>query len=214
MKERPILFSAEMILALLREESPKSMTRRIMKPQPRLTPSGLWAWAPPYSWLLHGTIRHESGGQTAVDEWTSKCPYGQPGSFLWVREAWWHHKECRPPFEHTGPQGCVRYEASEAAHAIEPGRWLPEWYDKKPSIFMPRWASRLTLEITAVRAERLTDITIEDAQAEGVTPLGIEGDGRRWRAAFRELWDSLNAKRGYGWNDNPFVWAITFKRVG
>jgi hypothetical protein len=86
-------------------------------------------------------------------------------------------------------------------------------YSKRSSIFMPRWASRLTLEITAVRVERLKDITIEDAQAEGVTPLGVEGDGRRWRASFRELWDSLNAKRGYGWDKNPWAWVISFKRV-
>jgi len=120
------------------------------------------------------------------------CPYGQPGDRLWVRET---YNSCGgKPF----------YRADGELH--------PDW-KWRPSIFMPRWASRITLEITAVRVERLKDITIEDAQAEGVTPLGVEGDGRRWRAAFRELWDSLNAKRGHGWGANPWVWVISFKRV-
>ena len=87
----------------------------------------------------------------------------------------------------------------------------PKW---KSSIFMPRHASRITLEITAVRVERLKDITVTDAQAEGVTPLGVKGDGRRWRAAFRELWDSINAKRkALGWDANPWVWVISFRRL-
>ena len=206
MRERPILFSAPMILALLDER--KTMTRRVIKWPVYSVPLGLASirriFLPDDLPKLAGLI-------------LPRCPYGQPGSFLWVREAWWHHKECRPPFEHTGPQGCVRYEASEAAHATEPGRWLPEWYDKKPSIFMPRWASRILLEITAVRVERVQDISEEDVQAEGIALQPWAGEGPEgWpkTAGFAQLWDSLNAKRGHGWDANPFVWAITFKRVG
>jgi hypothetical protein len=134
-------------------------------------------------------IPTESYGKRAL---TRTCPYGQPGDRLWVRET---HNTCgEKPF----------YRAD--------GEMPLEW-KWSPSVFMPRWASRITLEITAVWVERLKDITIEDAQAEGITPLGTEGDSRRWRAGFRELWDSLNAKRGYGWDANPWVWVISFKRV-
>ena len=101
-------------------------------------------------------------------------------------------------------------------HEGNPAHW-------HPSIFMPRWASRLTLEITAVRAERLQDITEEDAKAEGLSDIpymmpgeeGVRGFGPDsiTRPRFRALWDSLNAKRGYGWDANPWAWVIEFRRL-
>jgi hypothetical protein len=89
----------------------------------------------------------------------------------------------------------------------------------RPSIFMPRWASRITLEIVSVKVERVQEISKEDAIAEGVEAVMVDGHkyglqtGNDYKWAFNQLWDSINAKRGYGWDVNPWVWAVTFKRV-
>lgn len=189
MKEQPILFSADMVRAIL--DGRKTMTRRVIKPQPPDDcvwdeESGLFAV--PESAL--GLIRH--------------CPY-EVGMNLWVRETL---------AELDDQYGGTSYAYKADASYVEPHKsWdkLPKHII--PSIFMPRWASRITLDITGVRVERVQDITVEDARSEGVEPLGSEGDSRRWRASFHELWDSLNAKRGYGWTTNPWVWVITFERT-
>jgi len=83
----------------------------------------------------------------------------------------------------------------------------------RPSIFMPRWASRITLEVVAVRVERLQDITEADAKAEGVTGALVSESGEHaaFVPAYALLWDHLNAKRGYGWSVNPWVWVVTFR---
>ena len=142
-----------------------------------------------------------------------RCPYGQVGDRLWVRET--HNLDL------WDERNVIQYKAD----------WL-EWLDTKPkdfepspikwrpSIFMPRWASRITLEITEVRVERVQEITGEDAGKEG-----IGWDDKAIRSIpqdeletylvyhFSFLWDSLNAKRGYGWEANPWVWVISFKVV-
>jgi len=193
MKERPILFSGPMVQAIL--DGRKTMTRRVCKYQPSVSVRKAGSM-----WGIKGGDALWHFGHKIVS-----CPYGQPGDRLWVRETFGVCTFC-------GKVGAYRAtptgECGDACWACN--RTIEKW---KPPIFMPRWASRITLEITAVRVERLKDITVEDAQAEGVTPLGVEGDGRRWRAAFRELWDSLNLKRGYGWDANPWVWVLSFKRV-
>jgi len=127
-----------------------------------------------------------------------KCPYGYEGDRLWVRETF------AEPF---GKGMGVIYRADY-------GENLHTW---KPSIFMPRWASRITLEVTAVRVERLQEISGKDAQQEGFPWHGIGATlqfGYRppltW---FSDLWDSLNAKRGYGWSNNPWVWCISFRKI-
>jgi hypothetical protein len=99
-------------------------------------------------------------------------------------------------------------------YAVDCKREEVEDYVTKPSIFMPRWASRITLEITEVRVERLQEISEEDARAEGVRPVNeqVELLGE-YRIGYVKLWDSLNAKRGLGWDKNPWVWAIAFRRV-
>lgn len=131
------------------------------------------------------------------------CPYGVPGDRLWVRETF-------APFS-TG--GAV-YRAdkprfSPGAHEVVGGSW-------HPSIHMPRWASRLSLEVTGVRVERLQDISEADAIAEGCH----DSDGAPTqelsgtaRGAFALLWDDLNADRGYGWDANPWVWVVEFRKV-
>ncbi|KVW08510.1 hypothetical protein LGM63_05490 [Burkholderia cepacia] len=146
------------------------------------------------------------------------------GDRLWIRET------CRADELDNGLDG-VRYPADGAFRAIEDssdaaGRWV-ELYAYRgqtgatvPAIHMPRWASRITLEITSVRAERLQSISESDARDEGVT---IEGHHMRGYCAgafgppsiraFHNLWDSLNASRGYGWDINPWVWVVAFRKV-
>lgn len=144
-----------------------------------------------------------------------------PGLKLWVRETW-------RPANLKSPRVRVEYRADMSSwgvadsHDLEtnivtpdakvlPGRARPFSNDPwKPSIFMPRWACRLVLEITKVRVERVQDITAADAIAEGIV---VDNSQLRETPNFRELWDSINAKRGFGWKVNPWVWVIEFKRV-
>lgn len=144
-----------------------------------------------------------------------RCPYGQPGDRLWVKET--HYVESAG--YRDGSVRRVLYRATE----------LDASFTWTPSRFMPRWASRLTLEITDTRIERLQEITEGDAMAEGVGRGSwpedcTEDDGalksetgyfppRSHTAAFAALWDSLNAKRGYGWDVNPFCWVLTFRSI-
>lgn len=175
MKERPILFSAPMVRALL--DGRKTQTRRVVKPQPTAT--------------REEAIRTYGKGGTFILEagfFGVRCPYGQLGDRLWVRETW------------GACAGSPVYRADDNATCPDGGRW-------KPSIHMPRWASRITLEVTGVRVERLQDISEEDAIAEGVP----EQRGDPW--AFQCLWDSINgARERCSWAANPWVWAITFSR--
>lgn len=136
------------------------------------------------------------------------CRHGQPGDRLWVRETWQHlHNEGQKADEFEQWQqnsiDCF-YLADESSPNNKPmsGRW-------RPSIHMPRWASRITLEITDVRVERLQDISNEDAVAEGIgTPCDM-----RYAAldAFKPLWESINGHDS--WEANPWVWVIEFKRI-
>lgn len=128
--------------------------------------------------------------------------YGQPADRLWVRESWGSsHMQYMPNLS------CWYYADGEPPFATGPA-----WRKRSP-IHMPRWASRITLEITDVRVQRVQDISDEDAKSEGVTlpentVTHYEG---MWRDAFWWRWDRLNAERGYPWQSNPWVWAITFQ---
>jgi len=215
-KERPILFSGPMVRAIL--EGRKTMTRRVIKEFPL---SG-YRWG---GWIVESSNRKETGMATVVPEENSKycctgkigahCPYGQPGDRLWVRETW----KCDSFMD--GSNFGIRYIADNEFHSCSSDltKWLPLWEkhaDKlRPSIFMPRWASRITLELSAVRVERLQDISEEDAKAEGcIAWRGVPGDGERTaRQAFITIWDSINAERGYSWESNPWIWVIEFKRI-
>ncbi len=174
--EKPILFSGEMVRAIL--DGRKTQTRRVVRRE----------HIPFVHSLLAGWI---SGRWSHLP-----LPYGRPGDQLWVRETW---------LEDT--VGNIRYRATE--RAVQDGNW--KW---RPSIFMPRWASRISLEVTAVRVERVRDISEEDARAEGVDSIVATDTYSSYRMGFRKLWDSINAKRGYSWESNPWVWVVEFKRVG
>lgn len=156
-------------------------------------------------WPVLVTYSDEGQGHTGHDY---RCPYGLPGSRLWVREAHvlvdgpaWSGLPCV-----EGPDGRWAYYR-EGFDRTEP-RW-------RPSIHMPRWACRLTLRVEAVRCGRLHAIDDADALAEGITYT--EGHAHRGvspRDVFAELWDSINARRGFAWQASPWVWVVTFSREG
>lgn len=191
MKERPILFSAPMVRAIL--DGTKTQTRRVVKPQPPAKVSSIYLpfKQEPNNWQGFA----DSDG---LIHWYGRCPYGQPGDRLWVREAWrWVCPD--------DPDTAIYRADGHAASKLPPGfKW-------KPSIHMPWAASRITLEITAVRVERLQAISEADAEAEGCcTPLRGHDDDFA-RGCYRNLWEQIN---GVGsWTANPWVWVIEFKRV-
>lgn len=210
MKERPILFFAPMVRAIVGGR--KTQTRRIVKPQPEYeTTSHGVRW---YRW--HGTGMTDTGG-------IQKClpansPYGQPGDRLWVRET----LRCRKngEWEYGADHQLIQMDQGDErvpqmiawAHHKEGGTCV--------SIHMPRWASRITLEVTGVRVERVQEIRETDARCEGVEGQATHGhfrEGRRdpyigYCGPFQTLWDSINAKRA-PWASNPWVWVIEFKRL-
>jgi hypothetical protein len=230
MTEHPILFAGEMVRAIL--DGHKTQTRRVIKPQPILHKPDEWKWRE-YRWHIdkHNPIDVYTMGSL------QPCPYGKPGDVLWVREAWWDWAENK-----KGPRQIAydadhkvfigRYTGCDPA--------LINGARKRPSIHMPRWACRLFLTVRNVRVERVQDISLEDVKAEGVTvpctkdgvllrvtgkypphdywPEGtiIDGHiakpGAVLKAHFCSLWDSINAKRGYGWDKNPWVWMVEFER--
>lgn len=175
-KERPIIFGATMVRAILDDR--KSQTRRI-------------AWCGEYP----------EEGSVEID-----CPYGVAGDRLWVRETFALHDHRDPPIVYYRVDDQNKYESD--------GAW-------KPSIHMPRWASRITLEITKVRVERLQDISEEDAKAEGIEPERFYSGkiarrasvyrGEYYRTPFRYLWEEINDRDA--WDKNPWVWVISFCRV-
>jgi hypothetical protein len=198
MRERPILFSGPMVRAIL--DGTKTQTRRVARPK------------------------------RSIEPMTDECPYGAPGDRLWLRETWQYADwtEDGQPFVRYAADNAVRIcegagegetlvdvwaqLSAEANYSIDGKAADRRW---RPSIFMPRWASRLTLTITDVRVERLIEISEADAIAEGIARAGRwyqPGSFGTARAAYKQLWNSLNASRGYGWLENPFVWVVSFER--
>ena len=252
MKEKPILFNAEMVRAIL--DGRKTQTRRIVKPHP---PAG-------FEW--QGVILETTGDQRDVgkaswrlypDSHNVRCPYGLTDDHLWVKEAWriygWHDGE--PYYLQYKADGAKLDEPGDSEYMDE-DKYLQYYMDSsddcekaglktegdfyvfedgepptrwRPSIFMPRWASRISLEITKMRVERLQDITYEDAVGEGTPGAGLIGgniamlvtgtdnmedcEKELRKSMFASLWDEINKKRGYGWEVNPWVWVIDFERI-
>lgn len=194
MADRPILFSAPMVRAILAGQ--KTQTRRPLR-------AGTW-WT-----REHGVVRMAPAGPACTGFAKVPCPYGEPGDRLWVREA------------HMDLGACYLYRADPGAETeralVAPGqRW-------KPAIHMPRAASRITLEVTGVRVERLQAISEADALAEGVTPKWEPGcSGRLMEAfsgfsfrpaasAYADLWEQINGPGS--WSENAWVWVVSFKVV-
>lgn len=191
MKERPILFSGPMVRAIL--EGRKTQTRRVVKPQP----------SEPVTW---GCIGGKGFGFIAGDEML-RCPYGVPGDRLWVRESFSYDARWRYEWwQETGERPDIWYWA-------DGNPTDGDWTKPKPSIHMPRSASRITLEVKSVRVERLQDITPEDAEAEGIDEFMREKKlGGYYTTAFSRLWESINGPGS--WEQNPWVWVIEFSKEG
>lgn len=223
MKQRPVLFSAAMVRAMLRAESPKTQTRRIIKGAPegacdverQIAAPSCIDLAPGTPFWRFGLVDGMSRGYV--------CPHGAPGDQLWVRETFCVGYEHEPgqftaiPFSGCEAHRRAFYRATDDDAPDEPKR---PW---KPSICMPRWASRITLELSDIRVERLQSISCEDAKAEGV-----HFDGTWWRGgkhpetgyeqcwatprrAYQAAWETINGKGS--WDANPFIWALTFTRI-
>jgi len=215
-KERPIIFTGPSIPAIL--EDRKTQTRRVMDPQPEIPrwfewrcEHGIWY---PYddlgNWL------------PCYEQW--RCPYGVPGDRLWLKET---HAPARlyRRGERLVYGEPLLYKADDDLLVLNQ-RYIGHWRSPR---FMPRWASRITLELTDVRPQRVQDISPEDVLAEGIQRQTCDGAGQVWYGigasvdpnlsrvgpirAFGCLWDSLNRKRGYLWTTNPWIWALTFRRL-
>lgn len=240
MKERPILFSTPMVKAIL--DGRKTMTRRVLNesalkviPRRKITGDMIFANIMVKGGQTTSAIMNRCGavsGKATNGEWLGLkpeefdfvCPYcggftelieskrwtihSIKGSSLWVRESWREVGSLQmadSSIPEWGKTDQVVYKADES--------WNGPF---RPSIHMPRWASRITLEVKAVRIERVQDISEEDAESEGVDFIRHYPDADETLTAkqlFECLWDSINAKRGFGWDSNPWVWAIEFKRV-
>ncbi len=205
MRDRPILFSAPMVRAIL--DGSKAQTRRVGKPVRHPDLGNMYDV---------GALVLEHEPQHVIER---ACPYGKPGDRLWVRET------CRAEELPDWTDG-VRYLADDGFVPIENTEEAAEQWVKLgcygmkfsgstecrvvPSIHMPRWASRLLLEITAVRVERLQDISRGDAMEEGC-PFKNIANGDDPRAWYRDLWGQINGPGS--WDANPWVWVVAFKRV-
>lgn len=202
MKERPMIFNAEMVRAIL--DGRKTQTRRIMKNQP----------------VLNGNLYEVFGaawskGVTSVPavpghSLSTRCPFGEVGDRIWVRETWARYNIDQDSHD-------MAYRATTPEDWPEEGRW-------RPSIHMPRWASRITLEITGVGVQRLQSISPNDASREGLIKLPATGryclnQGDQYfggashdaREVFSWLWESIYGAES--WQSNPWVWVIEFKRI-
>jgi hypothetical protein len=225
MKERGMLMSGPMVRAIL--AGTKTQTRRVVKN----LPGNVEDFLKPYR-IMAGDGHSGFGGYVFSEEYPDEgsehfpCPYGQPGDRIYVRETWqpvWAEAERPPTGDGPGNGWAIKYPATDG---------IVEYHDNdtdeitqrcRPSIHMPRWASRIDLDIISVRVERLQDISDADARAEGVpcaSDLAWDGIGddpyesavnQGHRAAFRKLWDSINGPGA--WAINPWVWVYQFKRV-
>lgn len=241
MKERPILMSAPMVRATLREVDPKTQTRRIIRLPKIITPEDGDSDAVTIAWSDNGhagpgfygylTEYPEEGAELI------RCPYGQSGDRLWVRETWVSLLHTSPatdePHAHPGDKiiehatrrangkgwnydgKVIAYRATSDVEFCDGDGFSGEMANRddmpcwKPSIHMPRAYSRIDLEVVSVRAERLQEISQEDALAEGVDPTSNSGNSAV--AAFFHLWCDINGAPS--WDANPWVWVVEFKRV-
>lgn len=215
--EKPILFQDEMVRAILRRI--KKQTRRVMKVQPS-DPENMQLM-----YVADSTDRKTVGkhhwAQLSEDGYSIvkndgeyfKCPFGNVGDKLWVREAWGTRYSFPFPPSQLAKSTPIIYRASE------PDARVARWY---PSIFIPRWASRIILEIKSIRVERLQDISRQDAIDEGLLQKYMPTDGCTWYghdgenwnlcpvSVFKSLWQSINRKK-MPWENNPYVWVVEFE---
>ena len=197
LKEHPIIFSTPMVQAIL--EDRKTQTRRIIKPQPKNTDFD---------------FRHDPYSFSIKKDLLIKCPYGQPGDLLWVRESCSYFKQLGGSLQREK----IKYKADDRWD----GNKLIKW---KPSIHMPKAAARIWLQVKDVRVERVRDLSNDDAIAEGVESFfsgmfqetrykDYEDLSNNWRSpysSFQSLWILINGLKS--WDDNQWVWVVEFERV-
>lgn len=225
MKERPIPFSGPMVRAIL--EGQKTVTRRAVKPQFMSAPvdviDGVPSWDRPANYAGEVTMNTQHG---------KPCPYGKPGDRLWVRETWLEDPENDGTWAYTQYMGCKGSPLSDIPkrfqkpdHCIFRASWKGPDMLWRPSIHMPRWASRILLEISDVRVERLQDISEDQAEAEGIEgcipgcpgPYDEHGNPEcdcmnlTYKQSFQAFWESINGRKS--WDANPWVWVVEFKRI-
>lgn len=219
MAEHPIIMRDWSVCAIL--DGRKTQTRRVIRPQPSIP--DYFEWRHEDKWRPYDDL---GNWLPCYGSW--RCPYGVPGDALWVREAHWFTRS------QSGLRR-VKILCRAARERFDSSQWRAVPQDKRfplaserwrPSIHMPRWACRLRLSVQDIRVERVQDISEADAMAEGVEattalvnnehlftecrpdlpriPAAVQG--------FCELWDRINAKRGYGWAVNPWVWVVSFRR--
>jgi hypothetical protein len=227
MKERPLPLIGPMVLATLNDL--KTMTRRVMKIQPpdehyklitTLSTTGDKRQEGKHHWAMLDNLNIIKDQNIYFS-----CPYGQPGDHLWVKETWQTGTELD---NLNGTE--ILQKAMDAGYDIGPA--CPLWYPadgayrpwcnndldfgntgrKRAARFMPRWASRIILEITGVRVERVQNISVIDCISEGIK-IDVPDYSEDAIYRFKQLWDSINAKRGFSWDVNPYVWCISFKRI-
>ncbi|GAB5535280.1 MAG: hypothetical protein Rubg2KO_15290 [Rubricoccaceae bacterium] len=216
-KERPILFSAELVRAILAGR--KTVTRRVVK-LPCAHHDATY-----YAQSTSGESVFGISEPPGAEDHYVRSPYGKPGDELWVREAFrlpvgvndLSPKECGRLAIGAGypePWAPTRYEAegtvSESVYNLHGSGG--KWGRLRPSIHMPRWASRIQLRVTEVSVERVQEITWADAVAEGCPGYRPTQDEPTHQ--FRRLWDSINEGRGYAWDANPWVWVVRFEVIG
>lgn len=215
MTDRPILFSAPMVRALL--AGTKTQTRRLIKPQPTVRENGSWSWEGRNGGFVGSAGTHLEAFAESARHWARI----QPSDRLWVREAWrcngWATDVATIFYAASEGDGytamCEQYPVADR----RPLRVTAGW---RPSIHMPRWASRLSLTVTDVRVERLQSISEDDAKAEGVVPYHVRASGLDYygpdhamcgqdhRAGFCQIWEKINGIES--WNANPWVVAYSF----
>ena len=232
MSEKPILFSGPMVRAIL--DGQKTVTRRVAK----LTDCGKLILERQRHYRVcailqdSGPVWRPSAGAPEeplpASALEKACPYGRPGDRLWVRDTWrampLGGDRGGPYFAKPGSGVAVDYKATHPKDGCNFDE--PDWCSLRsphenwrPSIHMPRWACRLTLDVVSVRVERLQDITEEDAKSEGVEEGSYPDYGTHpptecfsYVESFGTLWDTINGKRpGCSWADNPWVWRVEFK---
>lgn len=237
MKEHPIIFKGEMVRAIL--DGRKTQTRRVIKPQP-IGVRNSWSQdvEPNDRFIECGIVKvaRESRGRNMaaagiLTEQTVKGPYGKVGDRLWVREGWWH--EIGIGYENAAFENGDFVQIDGKTFHIPDWKPTPKVWRKRPSIHMFKWACRLWLTITDIRVERVQDISEDDVCAEGFPieqfpPAELARLDRSFAqlnditgtvprspvvAWFRHLWDSINKKRGYSWESNPWTWVVEFEKV-
>jgi len=203
MNEKPILFNGAMVRAILNDN--KTQTRRVIKPQPDILPG---------SDCVDGNWYEQNKYGDSISI-LDRCPYGKDGEQLWVRETW--------ATDGVGQNGDMDFispsslppnaEIHFRASIARDDKWrVAKW---RPSIHMPRKLSRIQLLVKSVKVEQIQDITREDAIAEGTRKLYRcpQWIGNEPLDSFNELWESINKKRGFGWEMNPWVWVVGFERI-